>query len=74
MIDRTDDGRAEMLVLAALSYRGFSDILRGNLHERGVGARIESGLAALAPVRGRWDLASQNTRATWTISTHRPAC
>jgi hypothetical protein len=57
MIESTDAARAEMLVLAALTYRGFSDLLSGELHEGIVGRQIAGGLEELAPVRGRWDLA-----------------
>jgi len=56
MIEDTDDARAEMLVLAALTYRGFADLLRGELHEAAVRQQIADGLGRLPLVSGRWDL------------------
>jgi hypothetical protein len=56
MIEDTDAARAEMLVLAALTYRGFSDLLRGELHEGLVSQRVSEGLTNLPPVRSKWDL------------------
>src|SRR5262245_3051307 len=45
-----------MLTLAALSYRGFHDVLGGRLHEGIVTAALLDGLTTLAPVRDEWDL------------------
>jgi len=45
-----------MLTLAALSYRGFHDVLGGRLHEGIVTASLLDGLTSLAPVRDEWDL------------------
>src|SRR5215813_8180692 len=45
-----------MLTLAALSYRGFQDVLGGRLHEGIVTAALLDGLTTLAPVRDEWDL------------------
>jgi hypothetical protein len=56
MIERTDRARGEMLVLAALTYRGFSDLLRGEPHEGLLRRQISAGLQELGPVRDRWDM------------------
>jgi len=56
MVERTDIARGEMLVLAALTYRGFADLLKGDLHEALIGRQISAGLQDLAPVRDRWDM------------------
>ena len=45
-----------MLTLAALSYRGFHDVLGGRLHEEIVSAALLDGLQTLAPVKNEWEL------------------
>jgi len=56
MIEATDVARGEMLVLAALTYRGFADLVRGELHQGVVRQQIVEGLERLPLVSGRWDL------------------
>ncbi len=56
MLQDTDAARAEMLVLAALTYRGFSDFLIGTLHQGAVRRGVSEGLANLLPVAGKWSL------------------
>ncbi len=46
----------EMLCLAALSYRGFSDVDLPVPHTDELRAAITRGLGALTPLRGRWQL------------------
>src|SRR5262245_24849587 len=50
-----DDARV-MLTLAALTYRGFQDVLPGEPHEAIVKRALLDGLEKLEPVRGEWDL------------------
>ena len=50
-----DDTRV-MLTLAALTYRGFQDVLPGEPHEAIVKRALVDGLETLEPVRGEWDL------------------
>jgi Lipase (class 3) len=45
-----------MLTLAALTYRGFHDPLRGRMHEEAVTSALLDGLQTLAPVKNEWDL------------------
>ena len=45
-----------MLTLAALTYRGFQDVLGGLLHEEIVSGAVFDGLQTLAPVKGAWEL------------------
>jgi hypothetical protein len=52
----TELSALELLVLAGLSYRGFSDPLQGPLHDSLVSAQVSRGLQTLAPVKDRWDL------------------
>ena len=50
-----DDARV-LLTLAALTYRGFQDVLPGEPHEAIVKRALLDGLEKLEPVRGEWDL------------------
>jgi len=50
-----DDERA-MLTLAALTYRGFHDVLGGRLHEGIVSGAVLDGLQTLVPVKDEWEL------------------
>jgi hypothetical protein len=45
-----------MLTLAALTYRGFEDVLRGPVHEDIVRGALVDGLQTLAPVKNEWEL------------------
>jgi hypothetical protein len=45
-----------MLTLAALTYRGFQDVLGGRVHEGIVKGALVDGLQTLAPVKNEWDL------------------
>jgi len=45
-----------MLTLAALTYRGFQDVLPGEPHGAIVKRALVNGLETLEPVRGEWDL------------------
>jgi len=45
-----------LLTLAALTYRGFQDVLGGSLHEEIVSGAVFDGLQTLAPVKDEWDL------------------
>jgi lipase (class 3) len=51
-----DTRYAEVLVLAALTYRGFADNHSVDIQNAFVGQAISNGLATLSPVRGQWDL------------------
>ena len=50
------DNARIMLTLAALTYRGFQDVLPGEPHEAVVRGALVDGLQKLEPVRGEWDL------------------
>jgi hypothetical protein len=56
MIEDSDNARAEMLILSALTYRGFSDLLSGEIHEGIVRQQVAEGLERLPLVSGQWDL------------------
>lgn len=45
-----------MLTLAALTYRGFQDVLGGRVHEGIVSEALLDGLQTLAPVKNEWEL------------------
>jgi hypothetical protein len=55
MMANADDERV-MLALAALTYRGFHDVLGGRLHEGIVSGAVLDGLQTLAPVKDEWEL------------------
>ena len=55
MMAHADDERA-MLTLAALTYRGFHDVLGGRLHEGIVSGAVLDGLQTLVPVKDEWEL------------------
>jgi len=46
-----------MLTLAALTYRGFQDVLGGRVHEGIVSGAVLGGLSTLPPVKNEWELA-----------------
>lgn len=52
----SDPNPAAMLTLAALTYRGFHDVLPGEPHEVIVRHAVDDGLRRLAPVRNDWKL------------------
>jgi hypothetical protein len=45
-----------MLTLAALTYRGFQDVLQGPVHEEIVRGALVDGLQTLEPVKNEWEL------------------
>ena len=55
MMAHADDERV-MLTLAALTYRGFHDLLGGRLHEGIVSGAVLDGLQTLVPVKDEWEL------------------
>src|SRR5262249_9504848 len=52
----TFNDEAVMLTLAALTYRGFQDVLGGRAHEGIVSGALVDGLSTLAPVKDQWEL------------------
>src|SRR5436853_5465843 len=45
-----------MLTLAALSYRGFQDLLNGTIHEQLVRDALIDGLETFKPVQDQWEI------------------
>src|SRR5215470_1073115 len=52
----TFNDESTMLTLAALTYRGFQDVLGGRVHQGLVSGALMDGLSTLAPVKDQWEL------------------